>query len=354
MPSLGYLIDDPAAIAARTDPRNYDMADLIAAPIAAPSELDHDLGEVLDQDGVGACTIFAASSVRSWQEHALDEHTWEFNTASAFDAWSWLKNGHAPWPGDGLNGDGSIPLYVWQMAKMVGIPGKDGIGRKIESYWQLQGDPGSPAWIETQIQVLNQFGPVTVATAWPHNWWTCPSNGILPPPGGIIGAHMYVRKGYTMNGPVGPTSEGKSPTGRYWKHRQSWGQYGRTDGFGRSGEFWFPFEADTASEYAHAIRIGEIWKTIDILGDDPTPSPGGDMVPAKDKLARLIAAPINTQVYALETGAPLVKLSTAAKLYSPFAYSTTQWAVILVTGGTQQLVRVNKTGTTVVSTVALT
>jgi len=356
MPSLGYLIDAPEAIAARTDPRNYNMADLIVTEVAIPDELDYDLGPCLDQDGVGACVAFAAVAVRMGQE-LVDEGTFEFDTASAFETYRWLKQGHGAFPGDGIpNVEGSFPSAMWQMAKVEGVPGIDGVPRKIESYWQLQGTPGSPEWIETQLQVLTQFGPVTEAMPWPNNWWDCGTTGILPFPQGLAGAHMYVKKGHTLVGPKGALAVGMSPSGRYWKKRQSWGEaaYRRRDKFGRAGEFLIPFEAEAAYPNAFGGN-GEIWKTIDIKGDDPTP--GGDMVPAKDKgITRIVTAPAGTQLYDIETGAALVKLGGTGniRLTSPFSVSTTQYAVILTTGGTQQLVRINKAATTLVASSQLT
>jgi len=355
MPSLGYLYDHPEAIAARTDPRNYNMADLIVQEVAIPDDLDYDMGPCLDQNGVGACVAFAATAIRMWQEK-VDEGTFEFNSASAFTTYSWLKNGHGAFPGDGIpNVEGSFPSAVWQMAKVEGIPGIDGNARKIDSYWQLQDTPGSPAWIETQLQVLTQFGPVSVATPWPNNWWGCGPSGILPFPVGNAGAHMYGKKGHWLVGPKGPLAQGMSPSGRYWRMRQSWGDaaYTRRDKYGRAGEWLLPFEAEAAYPNAFGGN-GEIWKTIDKAGDDPTP--GGEMVPAKDKTARVITAPAGTQLYDIESGAALVKLggTGSIRLHSPFAYSTTQYAVILTTGGTQQLVRINKTGTTLLASSTLT
>ena len=343
MPSLGYLIDDPRAVAARTDPRNYNMADLIVTEVAVPDDLDYDMGPCLDQDGVGACVAFAATSIRMWQER-VDEGTFEFDTESAFETYKWLKEGHGAFPGDGIpNVEGSYPSAMWQMAKVEGVPGKDGHARKIESYWQLKGTPGSPEWIETQLQVLTQFGPVSVATPWPSNWWDCGPSGILPFPAGTAGAHMYAKKGHLLTGPKGQLANGMSLSGRYWRMRQSWGEaaYTRKDKFGRAGEWLLPFEAEAS--YPNAMGgNGEIWKTIDKAGDDPTP--GGEMVPAKDKVARLLKVAANTQLYDIESGTPLVKLSVAATLYSPFSVNTTQYAVIVTTGGVQQLARINKVG----------
>jgi len=349
MPSLGYLYDRPEAIAARTDPRNYNMADLIVTEVAILDDLDHDLGPTLDQDGVGACVIFGVTEVRMWQEF-IDEGTFEFDNNSAFTGYKWLKEGHGAWPGDGINAEGSIPLYGWQLAKLEGIPGIDGNPRKIDAYWQLMGEPGSPEWIETQLQVITQYGPVTVASAWPGNWWSCGPSGILPYPQGTAGGHQWVKKGYWFTGPKGQLAQGMSPSGRYWRMRQSWGDvYQRADRFGRKGEWLLPFEAD--GTYPN-FWTGEIWKTTDIKGDDPTP--GGNMVPAKDKVARLVNVPANTPLYDIETGAALVKLSASAKLYSPFSVNATQYAVIVTTGGTQQLVRVNKAATTLVASSQLT
>ena len=353
MPSLGYLIDDPLAVAARTSPLNYNMADLIVTEVAIPDDLDYDLGPTLDQDGVGACVAFAATSIRMWQER-VDEGTFEFNTETAFETYRWLKQGHGAWGGDGIpNVEGSYPSAMWQMAKMVGIPGIDGFARPIESYWQLKGTPGSPEWIETQLQVLTQFGPVSVATPWPNNWSGCGPSGILPFPVGNAGAHMYGKKGHLLTGPKGQLANGMSPSGRYWRMRQSWGEaaYTRKDRFGRAGEWLLPFEGEAAYPSAFGGN-GEIWKTIDKAGDDPTP--GGEMVPAKDKSARIVTAPLGTQLYAIDTNAPLVKLASASRLHSPFAVSLTQLAVIVTTGGVQQLARVNKSAVTIVATSALT
>ena len=52
MPSLGYLIDAPEAIAARTDPRNWPASLLVPTAIPVPDDFDTDLGPVLDQDGL--------------------------------------------------------------------------------------------------------------------------------------------------------------------------------------------------------------------------------------------------------------------------------------------------------------
>jgi hypothetical protein len=264
---LGCLIDDPLAIAARTDPRNHNMADLITADVPVPDSLDYDLGPVLDQDGIGACVAFAATSIRSHQEH-IDEGAWAFDTDSAFTAYEWLKHGHGAYPGDYVQGEGSYPKAVWTLAKDEGIPGRDGKPRRIAAYYQLQGDPGSEAWVATRQQVLLQYGPVSVSSAWPGNWWSCGTSGFLPLPRGVAGGHMFVCKGFWLKGPVGSVADGRSPTGRYWRYRQSWGDaYARKDQYGRGGEFLLPFESDTS--YPVFGTGGECWKTIDIKGDGP-------------------------------------------------------------------------------------
>jgi hypothetical protein len=344
MPSLGYLYDRPEAIAARTKPTNWSMALLVPEPIALPDDFDTDCGPVLDQDGTPACVAFSATAVRAWGQH-VDVGQWQFDTPSATMAYAWLKNGHGDWPGDGApDAEGSWPLAVWSMAKQVGIPNTSGMGSLIAAYYQLQGSAGTDEWIATQQSVIYAYGPVTVAYTWPSNWWTCPTTGLLPYPSGVVGGHQWIRKGWTT-GPVGTIYSGRSPSGRYWRNRQSWGTYGATDRFGRTGEFLTPFELD--GDY---LAIGEVWKTIDV--DEPTP--GGDMVPAKDKLARMLSVPAGTQLYAIDTGAALVKLASASRLYSPFTYSTSQYAVIVTTGGMQQLVRVTKAGVALLATSALT
>lgn len=351
MPSLGCLINDPLAVAAREDPRNFSMASLITADVPVPDTFDWDLGPVLDQDGVGACVAFAATAIRSGQER-IDEGSWEFDSVSAMKTYGWLKKGHGAWPGDGIpNVEGSYPQAVWKMARVEGIPGKDGTARRIAAYYQLQGTAGSADWIDTQLQVLLQYGPVSVSSAWPNNWWTCGSSGLLPWPSGNAGGHMFVKKGFLLTGPKGPASVGKSPTGRYWRYRQSWGSnYSRRDRFGRVGEFLLPFEADVA--YPIFGEGGEVWKTIDIKGDDPTPE--AQMVPAKDKTARMLRLAAGVQLFDISSGAPLVKMSSAATVHSPFAVSTTQYAVVITTGGVQQLARVNTADASLVATSVLT
>src|SRR5512137_1744308 len=135
MPSLGYLIDHPDAIAAREDARNWPAELLVPTSVPVPDDFDTDCGPTLDQDGVGACVAFSATSVRSYQEQ-IDEGGWKFDTPSAFEAYKWLKNGHGAYPGDGIEGEGSFPKAVWQMALVEGIPGADGKARKISAYYQ--------------------------------------------------------------------------------------------------------------------------------------------------------------------------------------------------------------------------
>jgi hypothetical protein len=334
MHSLGYVIDHPLAVAARTSPRNWSALLLVPIAVPVPDDFDEDLGPVLDQDGIGACVAFSAASVRSWQEW-YDEGRWAFNNASAFLGYDWLKHGHGAYPGDGVDAEGSYPLAVWTLAKVEGLPGADGLARKIAAYYQLQGAPGSAAWIDLQIQVLLQYGPVTVSSAWPNNWWTCPSSGLLPYPSGHAGGHQYVRKGFWLKGPVGPLASGLSPSGRYWRHRQSWGAYGRTDKFGRSGEFLTPFEADAA--YPN-LQIGEVWKTLDII-DYPKPEPAMTLpiynAAPFDQRVDLAAG---TQLYATDGTTPLVKIGLAGAwgVRSPFAVSATKRLVRITTLGITQ------------------
>jgi hypothetical protein len=337
MPGLGYAIDAPEAIAAREKPTNWPMALLVALTLPVPGDWDADLGPVLDQDNVGACVAFSSTSVRSYQEK-IDEGGWRFDSPAAFLAYDWLKNGHGSYPGDGYNGEGSWPLACWTLAKAEGLPGADGKARRIAAYYQLTGSPGDQAWIDTQIQVLLQFGPVTVSSAWPANWWVANSaNGFLPYPSGTAGAHQYVRKGFWLKGPVGPLSSGMSPTGRYWRHRNSWGTYGKTDKFGRTGEFLLPFEADW--QYPN-LKINEVWKTVDIK-DAPAPPPPpplqGDAMRAYDRQPRIFDLPLGTQFYRTDAVTPLVKLSKAAVgLYSGHAIDSASYEVVITTGGVMQ------------------
>lgn len=337
MPGLGYLIDHPAAIAARNDPRNWPLELLVPVAVPVPDEFDTDCGPTLDQDGTPACVAFSATSVRAYQER-IDEGAWAFSTTSATRAYSWLKNGHDAWPGDGApDGQGSYPLAVWKMAKQVGIPGIDGVGREIAAYYQLQGTPGDPAWIDTQVQVLLQYGPVTVSSAWPGNWWTVPADGHVPAPAGIVGAHQWVRKGYRLNGPLGLPSNGLSPTGRYWANLQSWGPYGHTDKYGRSGTFYTPFEGD---HNWSQMQIAEIWKTIDVDEyPNPTPEPTDMTLPIYNGAAfdQAVDIAAGTQVYHTDGTTPLTRFSAAAvAVRSPFAISAARRLIRVTTGGVVQ------------------
>jgi hypothetical protein len=337
MPSLGYLIDHPAAIAARNDPRNWPLELLVPVAVPVPVAFDTDCGPTLDQDGTPACVAFSATEVRSYQERT-DEGKWAFSTTSATRAYSWLKNGHDAWPGDGApDGLGSYPLAVWRMAKQVGIPGIDGVGRPISAYYQLQGTPGDPAWIDLMLQVILQFGPVTVSSAWPNNWWTVPATGHVPAPAGVVGAHQWARKGYKLNGPVGPTHLGLSPTGRYWANLQSWGTYGHTDEYGRSGTFYTPFEGD--HDWSQ-MQIAEVWKTIDVDEyPNPTPEPTNMTLPIYNPgpWDQAVDLAIGTPIWAPDGKTPLTKVANSLTgVRSPFAVSATMRLVRITTGGVLQ------------------
>ena len=338
MPALGYLIDHPAAEIARTDRRNWDMKLLVPTALPVPDLLDLDLGPELDQDGYGACVYFTADEIKMQQER-IDQGIYAFDDTCAFAGWEQFKHGYGSWPGDGIDSDGSIPLYVWKFAKLEGLLDKAGKHRKILAYYQLQGEPGSPEWIDTRIQVLLQYGPVSVASAWPNNYWTCPADGFLPPPVGVAGAHMFANKGFWLKGPIGPLSAGHSPTGRYWIYRQSWGKYGKTDKYGHSGTFYIPFEAD-GSPYYSTFQIAEIWKTIDVDEyPNPTPEPDEMTLPIYNAAPwdQAVDLAIGTQVYAPDGTTPLVRVSnTLTGVRSPFAVSATRRLVRITTGGVLQ------------------
>jgi hypothetical protein len=229
------------------------------------------------------------------------------------------------------------------MARSVGVPDDTGTGRKISAYYQLRGTPGSAAWIETIIQTILQWGPVTVSGPWPNNWWSCGPTGILPYPQGLAGGHQWVRKGYTLVGPKGSLALGMSPSGRYWRERQSWGEaaYRRRDRFGRAGEFLIPFEAD--ANYPN-WAIGEVWKTVDV---DEYPTPGG-AVKITDSTPKLVTLPEGRQLYQVDGVTPLVKMSsTVTGVYSPAGGPTaTQRYVVVTTGGVRQQVVVAAAGLT--------
>ncbi len=339
MPSLGYLIDHPKAVIARTDPRNWDMKLLVPTALPVPDLFDLDLGPELDQDGRGACVYATATEIKMQQERA-DQGIYAFDTDCMFVGWEQFKHGYGQWPGDGIEEDGSYPLAVWQFAKLEGLLDRAGKHRKILAYYQLQGVPGSPEWIDTRIQTLLQYGAVSACSPWPNNWWSCPADGFLPPPAGNAGAHMFANKGFWLKGPVGPLSRGLSPTGRYWIYRQSWATYGKTDKYGHSGTFYIPFEADGDRNYYSSFQIAEIWKTIDVDEyPNPTPEPTDMTLPIYNAAPwdQAVDLAIGTQVYAPDGKTPLVKVGNAlTAVRSPFAVSATMRLVRITTGGVLQ------------------
>ena len=163
---------------------------------------------------------------------------------------------------------------------------------------------------------------------------------------------MWIRKGFWLKGPIGNLLSGYSPSGRYWRHRQSWGAYGKTDQFGHGGEFLLPFEGDAG--YPN-LGINEIWKTLDII-DAPTPG-GPDVIPLPENppVQRKLQIAAGVQFWDAATGlVPVVKLGAASKVSSTGAASSTQFYVRVSTGGVAQQLRVNKVDATVIASSQLT
>ena len=332
MNGTGYAYEHPVAQAARDNPANWSIDVLMAGEPdrAVPTTFDCDLGPTINQGALGACVAFAATGVKAWHERE-DEGVWRFTTPTALVAYDWLKRGHGSFPGDGIpDVEGSYPLAVWKLARAEGIP-STAQPRKITAYYQLATpeDADLEAFIAQVQQVIIAFGPVTVSRPWPANWFDDPGpDGIPPPPFGVNGGHMFVRKGWTT-GPKS-TASGFSPTGRYWRNRQSWGSWGRLDSFGRDAEFLTPFENDV---------VREAWKTVDLIDFPKPPAPEAPTVTIYDAAPRdqLADLPLGTQLYRLD-GTPLVKLSSGGQaVWSPFATSATRRAVRISTGGVVQL-----------------
>ena len=145
----------------------------------------------------------------------------------------------------------------------------------------------------------------------------------------------------------GALALGMSPSGRYWKYRQSWGEaaYRRRDGYGRAGEFLIPFEADASYPNSFGGN-GEVWKTVDVAGDDPTPT--GGSVKVTDSVPQLVDLPAGRQLYMVDGVTKLTTMSAAAaNVYSPAGGPTAAMRyVVITTGGVRQQLAVVAAGLT--------
>jgi hypothetical protein len=268
MPSLGYLIDAPQAIASQQSPRHWPMALLLADRVYAeppPSYMSPHVGPyALDQDGLGACVAFAACTIWNAAQHA-DWGDWRFvsgkfgtptvgDPTGAYLAYKWLKIGtpDGSFPGDGQPGlEGSWPEAVWKMAVAYGLPDKFGVLHKATAYYAQQ-LAGPEDWEIVKATIM-QFGPVNVASMWPGNWFGDPVGPkyLRPAPGGAAGAHSYTVAGWE-------TYEGEE----YVTCLNTWGGWGSPQGIFRFPVKWL---------YSAPLGPQIAWKLVD-RKDAPTPT----------------------------------------------------------------------------------
>lgn len=329
--ATGYLISHPLNVASLASTKRWPMELLMEGrpTLAVPDEyLDPSIGPVaLDQDNVGACVAYAAETIKQAQDKD-DWGAYLYDSASAMLAYRWLKGGHGSFPGDGIpNSEGSYPEAVWKLALTEGLPDTQGRTHKITAYYSHNlASEADDAFVE---QVILAYGPVNVGIPW---YW---SPDPLPPEyqviwGGVNGAHSITIAGWKRYDGV-----------RWWTGVNSWGP----DWSNAQGIFRF-----RASDL-HAVPLGPqiVWKVVD-MPDAPAPI-GGEMLPVKDTIPRLVSIPVGTQFYSIIDNKPVVKLggTVPARVNSVCALSDTQYAVRISTGGVPQLLRVNKADVTVIA-----
>jgi hypothetical protein len=363
----GYAWKHPQAALAAASPTNWKFRHLLdgtgtaITPYQQIPDFDTDLGPVLDQDcmawsngkctnpaGSPACTRFAATAIRNWQEFQDGAGGYPFTSAEALQSYNELKSGVTGlWPGDSIPyADGDIPLYAWQYEQKAGSADASGMRHVIAAYYQLDYSFGQTEqqWLDEFFSVLQAFGPVSVSSAWPDGWFASPVNGVMPTPGGATAGHMWAVKGKK-------TLADGTVTARC---RQSWGSgWGVTDSFGRPGEFLIP-----VSYFALTAQLGlhECWKTIDATGEWPAPPPPAPPVPPEPVMStvplwgspQLVDLAIGVQTFDRDDGKTPLTPITGPKpgpvtVVSPGAFDTAgkQLIVRISHGGINQEAIVN-------------
>ena len=356
----GYAWMHPEAIRAAASPTNWKFRHLLdgtgtpITPYQQIPDFDNDLGPVLDQGSSPACTRFAATGIRNWQEFR-DGGLYPFTSAEALASYNELKSGvPGLWPGDSIPyADGDIPLYAWQYEQKAGSADANGKRHVIAAYYQLDYTSGQTEqqWLDEFFSVLAAFGPVSVSSAWPAGWFADPKSrgGVMPSPGGATAGHMWAVKGKLTLTAAQMQALGilGSLSGVMARCRQSWGSgWGVTDSFGRSGEFLIPVEY-----FAMTAQLGlhECWKTIDVTGEwpappppPPTPEPVNMTVPLQGS-PQLVDLAVGVQCYERNDGkTPLVQIKSGGNgVLSPGSYSATQLVVRISIGGIVQEAVVN-------------
>ena len=346
MPSLGYLIDHPKAIASQQSKTHYPMALLLRGlPVGVPPArylCPEATPYAFDQNGLGACVAFAATTIWNAMEHK-DWGRWLFGTGNyspptgSFLAYKWLKNGtpDGSWPGDGIDSEGSYPEAVWKMAVRYGLPDLSGKVHKATAYYASPLANADDLLLLQQILMTN--GPVNIATMWPAAWFKPPVGPLYLAStnlGSSGSAHSYTIIGWeTYNGVV------------YLTLQNSWGPewpIGNDMGI---------FRVPASVFYAWPMGPQVIWKITDRL-DAPVPPPPdpkppvplkGDAVRVYDRKPRLVTVAAGTQLYRPDSVTAFVKLSKrVVDAYSPFAVDAASYALPVVTGGASQLAVVRK------------
>ena len=346
----GYAWKHPSALAAATDPRNWTFRHLLdgtgttVTPYQQIADFDNDLGPVLDQGSSPACTRFAITGIRNWQELQDGAPSAPFTSAEALASYQALKSGvPGLWPGDGIPyADGDIPVNAWNFESKVGSTDANGKTHVIAAYYQLdkQSAQTEQDWLDEFFNVMAAFGPVSVASAWPNNWFPFPANGVMPTPGGASAGHMWAVKGKRTlaDGTIVAVC------------RQSWGSsWGLTDSFGRGGEFLIPV---SYFQYTQQLGLWECWKTLDAKtpGEWPAPPvpPEPNMTVPLQGSPQLVDLAVGVQCYERNDGTtPLVQIkSGGAGVFSPGALSATKLVVRISTGGVVQEAIVNASDAT--------
>lgn len=335
-PALGYLDDHPSAIASQTSPHHWDMALMMAGvpTLPIPSRwLSPDLRPTaLDQDGIGACVAFAATTIRDaqdftdWGKHLYATGSNGTTKSGAFLAYDWLKHGHGTFPGDGIpDVEGSYPEAAWKLARAEGIPDATDKPHRITAYYAHAFE--SDADLAFLQGVLLAWGPVNVASPWPANWMAAPSgaNHLMPSPVGRAGGHSYTIVGWETYGGV-----------MYLTCMNSWGFWGSAQGL-------FRFPAD----WLYQLPLGPqvIWKTVDEKDGLAMP------LTLTDKVSRILDTHVGAPL--LSTANPATVLTTVksgelgiASAAALTSGTTAYYAVIVSVGGVIQLAALKQSDAT--------
>lgn len=244
IPKLGYIPDPP-------DPRDFQLLTLIAPPVMAlPSKVSYreQMTPVKHQDGVGACTAFAALAIKEFYDSK------EYNqTIDLSEEWLYYKCKEI----DGYLGEGTYPRVAADVLLKQGVceekfwpyetqfPPKtrpaagaelNALQYKISSYAYV---PPNLTAVKT---ALAQNGPLLIGVKVWKNFFSIGPTGVVPTPAGeYIGGHAMCVVGY-------------DDTKQMLEIKNSWGTT-----FGDNGYVWLPYSL------FNSLILGSLLGFVDIV-----------------------------------------------------------------------------------------